>query len=312
MYSSNIHEPIAPASLTKIMTAVILLDNYDINDYIEVKIINNDIKGKIAYIESNQSMKVSTLLDFLLVYSANDAAHVAALAVSETESEFIDLMNSKASYLGMSNTNYSNVHGLDDDAHYTTLNDLLILTLESIKYDAIIASVRKDSFVASINNNIPTTYKTTNDLILYNQNYIGLKTGWTSKAGLTLIALYQESNRNVLTIVNKSEVNQDKTNHFNDTEILTLTSINNYKLMNIVSRGEVLLNIYSGQGYYPIYSTVEINEFDNIKVQKTINLESIDNNQAIYTYHDNKQVIVSIPKSNKISILNSLLFWLFK
>ena len=97
MYSSNIHKPIAPASLTKIMTAVILLDNYDINDYIEVKIINNDIKGKIAYIESNQSMKVSTLLDFLLVYSANDAAHVAALAVSETESEFIDLMNSKAS-----------------------------------------------------------------------------------------------------------------------------------------------------------------------------------------------------------------------
>ena len=138
-------------------------------------------------------------------------------------------MNSKASYLGMSNTNYANVHGLDDDAHYTTLNDLLILTLESIKYDAIIASVRKDSFVASLNNNIPTTYKTTNDLILYNQNYIGLKTGWTSKAGLTLIALYQESNRNVLTIVNKSEVNQDKTNHFNDTEILTLTSINNYK-----------------------------------------------------------------------------------
>ena len=103
-----------------------------------------------------------------------------------------------------------------------------------------------------------------------------------------------------------------KSNHFNDTEILSLTSINNYKLMNIVSRGEVLLNIYSGQGYYPIYSTVEINEFDNIKVQKTINLKSIDNNEAIYTYHDNKQVKVSIPKSNKISILNSLLFWLFK
>ena len=312
MYSSNIHEPIAPASLTKIMTAVILLDNYDINDYIDVKITNNDIKGKIAYIQSNQSMKVSTLLDFLLVYSANDAAHIAALAVSESESEFIDLMNSKATYLGMSNTNYANVHGLDEDAHYTTLNDLLILTLEAIKYDAIIASVRKTSFVASINNNIPTSYKTTNELILYNQNYIGLKTGWTSEAGLTLIALYQDTNRNVLTIVNKSEVDQDKTNHFNDTEILTSTSIINYKLMNIINKGDPVLNIYSGQGSYPIYSTFDINLFNNIKVARTINLESIAKDQAIYTYHDNNQVRVPIPKSNKISILNSVLFWLFK
>tara|TARA_Y100000590_G_scaffold373468_1_gene437191 strand:- start:528 stop:1466 length:939 start_codon:yes stop_codon:yes gene_type:complete len=312
MYQNNINETIAPASLTKIMTAIILLDHYDINDTIEVSVTKNDIKGKIAYIQDNQSMKISTLLDFLLVYSANDAAHIAALAVTSSEDEFINLMNIKAIDLGMNNTNYTNVHGLDDTSHYTTINDLLLLTLESIKYDPIIASVRKESFIATINNNSPTLYKTTNELVNYNSDYIGLKTGWTSKAGLTLIGLYQNSERNIITIVNKSEVDTNKMNHFFDTQKLVNESIDNYKLINIINKNETLIKIYNGQDNYEIKNTTNIEVFDNIESINTINLDSFNQNEIIYSYHDDKTLIVPIPKTNKISILNKILFWIMR
>ena len=312
MYQSNIHEPIAPASLTKIMTAIILLDNYGINETIEVNVIDNDIKGKIAYIQDNQLMKISTLLDFLLVFSANDAAHIASLAVSDSEEEFITLMNNKAIDLGMSETNYTNVHGLDELNHYTTINDLLLLTLESIKYDPIITSVRKESFVASINNNPPVIYKTTNELVHYDSGYSGLKTGWTADAGLTLIGLYQDNERKIITIVNKSEVDTNKTNHFTDTQKLTQKSIDNYKLINIINKNETLIDIYNAKDYYQIKSPNSLNVFDNIETNRTINLESLNENLAEFSFDDDKRITIPIPKSDKISILNKIIFWLLR
>ena len=106
--------------------------------------------------KDEQRMSVGTLLDFLLVYSANDAAHVAALAVSKTEDEFIQLMNDKAISLKMYETNFTNVHGLDEEEHFTTLDDLLKLTLEAIRYDEIIVSTNKEYFYSDvIDNNIP-------------------------------------------------------------------------------------------------------------------------------------------------------------
>ena len=312
MYQSNIHEPIAPASLTKIMTAIILLDNYGINETIEVNVIDNDIRGKIAYIQDNQLMKISTLLDFLLVYSANDAAHIASLAVSDSEEEFITLMNNKAIDLGMSETNYTNVHGLDELNHYTTINDLLLLTLESIKYDPIITSVRKESFVASINNNPPVIYKTTNELVHYDSGYSGLKTGWTADAGLTLIGLYQDNERKIITIVNKSEVDTSKTNHFTDTQKLTQKSIDNYKLINIINKNETLIDIYNASDYYQVKSPNSLSIFDNIETNRTINLESFNQNLAEFSFDDDKTITIPIPKSDKISILKEIIFWLLR
>tara|TARA_B100000700_G_scaffold123221_1_gene137909 strand:- start:1607 stop:2545 length:939 start_codon:yes stop_codon:yes gene_type:complete len=312
MYQSNIHEPIAPASLTKIMTAIILLDNYGINETIEVNVIDNDIKGKIAYIQDNQLMKISTLLDFLLVYSANDAAHIASLAVSDSEEEFITLMNNKAIDLGMSETNYTNVHGLDELNHYTTINDLLLLTLESIKYDPIITSVRKESFVASINNNPPVIYKTTNELVHYDSGYSGLKTGWTADAGLTLIGLYQDNDRKIITIVNKSEVDTSKTNHFTDTQKLTQKSLDNYKLRNIINKNETLIDIYNAKDYYQVKSPNSLSVFDNIETNRTINLESFNQNLAEFSFDDDNRITIPIPKSDKISILKEIIFWLLR
>ena len=94
------------------------------------KEIYNNIEGKIANLESDMVMQAGELLDFLLVYSANDAAHAIAMSVSNTEQEFIFMMNEKATSLGMKDTNFMNSHGLDDPEHYTTLNDLFSVALK--------------------------------------------------------------------------------------------------------------------------------------------------------------------------------------
>ena len=128
MYSNNIDMRISPASLTKLMTGLILYESYELFDELTVSLPSSYIyEGKVAYLKNGNTLSTEQLLEFLLVYSANDAAHIAALQVSDTVEDFVLLMNKRAKQLGMNNTNFSNPEGLDDNDHYSTLNDLLTL-----------------------------------------------------------------------------------------------------------------------------------------------------------------------------------------
>ena len=308
MYSKNSDKEIAPASITKLMTAILFLENFEINDKIEIRIIDNEIKGKVAYLTHGEVMTISTLLDFLLVYSANDAAHAVALAVSDTESDFINLMNIKAKELGMNNTNFVNVHGLDDLAHFTTLNDLLLLALAAISYDEIIVSTSKEYFSTSINNNEQVKYKSTNTLI--SENFTGLKTGWTTNAGLTFMGLYQDVDRNIITIVSQSKVDLKKINHFSDSVLLKNTSITNFKEINVLEQGAIIANVYSGTGVKSVKNNSSITVFGDIKTKHEFTSINVDYNLISFDY-DNKVLNFSIPPLPKISMFNKLIFWLF-
>jgi len=309
MYSKNLDKEIAPASITKLMTAILLLDNFQINEQIEISIIDDDIKGKIAHLVKGETMTVSTLLDFLLVYSANDAAHAVALAVSATEEDFINMMNIKAKQLGMNNTNFKNVHGLDEPGHFTTAKDLLILSLEAISYDEILVSTSKEFFSTSINNNEQIKYSSTNALI--SKNFTGLKTGWTTNAGLTFIGLYQFMNRNIITIVNQSKVDLKKYNHFSDTLLLKNSSVNNFKEINILDQGAIIANIYSGLGTRPVKNDSSINIFGNVENKHEFASIIVDYNLITFIYDNNVLVKVSIPQLKKFTVFDKLFFWLF-
>ena len=310
MYASNINAKIAPASITKLMTAILLLDNYKINDEISVKINKQNIEGKIAYMQDNQRMTVATLLDFLLVYSANDAAHVAALAVSKTEDEFIKLMNDKAMILGMYETNFSNVHGLDEEDHFTTLDDLLKLTLEAIRYDEIIVSTNKEYFYSDAVDSNTVKYYSTNELL--KQNFNGLKTGWTQKAGLTFVGLYQDSERSIITIVNRSSTDINKQNHFLDTLLLKELSIQNFKNNDIISVGDPIANIINGKETITVNSPKDISIFGDISIKENIEIIAVSSNNLEFSYAQNEKFIVPLISSSKLSILNNIFFWLFK
>ena len=226
MYFKNINATIAPASLTKLMTSLILIENYNLSDYIEISLPSDYIyEGKVAYLKSGQKMTIESLLEFILIYSANDACFAVVQLFNENTDDFIALMNKRANQLGMNNTNFKNPDGLDQDGHYTTLSDLLILSKEVIDNYELLSIIMRKSFISNIEGE-DKVYLNTNKLI--DRNFYGLKTGWTNEAGLTFIGLNQSNDRNILTIVNKSFVNETKDNHFVDTQKLYSTSIDTF------------------------------------------------------------------------------------
>ena len=226
MYFKNINATIAPASLTKLMTSLILIENYNLSDYIEISLPSDYIyEGKVAYLKSGQKMTVESLLEFILIYSANDACFAVVQLFNENTDDFLALMNKRAKQLGMNNTNFKNPDGLDQDGHYTTLSDLLILSKEVIDNYELLSIIMRKSFISNIEGE-DKVFLNTNKLI--ERNFYGLKTGWTNDAGLTFIGLNQSNDRNILTIVNKSYVNEKKDNHFVDTQNLYSASIDTF------------------------------------------------------------------------------------
>ena len=283
MYFKNINDLIAPASLTKLMTSLILIENYNLTDYIEISLPSDYVyEGKVAYLKPNQRMTVESLLEFILIYSANDACYAVAQLFSENNDDFLDLMNKRAQELGMNNTNYKNPDGLDQESHHTTLNDLLILSKEVINNYELLTIIMRKSFISNIDG-VDKVYLNTNKLI--DRNFYGLKTGWTKNAGLTFIGLNQSNDRNILTIVNKSFVNEKKDNHFIDTQNLYIASIDTY-VNNVVidtnvdlykiRNGSEILTFKSSTPWYVFgnkynMTKIMINEFSETKFNYIMN-----------------------------------------
>ena len=283
MYFKNINATIAPASLTKLMTSLILIENYNLSDYIEISLPSDYIyEGKVAYLKSGQKMTIESLLEFILIYSANDACFAVVQLFNENTDDFLVLMNKRAKQLGMNNTNFKNPDGLDQDGHYTTLSDLLILSKEVIDNYELLSIIMRKSFISNIEGE-DKVYLNTNKLI--ERNFYGLKTGWTNEAGLTFIGLNQSNDRNILTIVNKSFVNEKKDNHFVDTQNLYSASIdtfinnvvidNNVDIYKIRNNFETLTfkstTPWSVFGNKQDISNIKLNEFSETKFDYVVN-----------------------------------------
>ncbi len=295
-------ELIYPASLTKLMTAILLLDNYNLDDTINVKYPDEyNSLGKVAYIEDNTEITIENLLELLLIYSANDAAYIAALAVSDTLDNFIVLMNEKAKSLNMLNTNYVNPDGLDDDNHYTSIDDLLELAKATINNIELLTILSKTNFISNASG-YEKEYKTTN--LLINEGFIGIKTGWTNNAGLTFIGFNQENNRQIITIVNKSFVDSQKYNHFSDTKILYKLSIDSYQDKIIINKGSNIYTIRNSKSIYNYKSENIWNEFININKKIDISYKKYENNKIIFKFDD-------FIKNYNVKTSNSNFYWKF-
>ena len=145
MYFKNINATIAPASLTKLMTSLILIENYNLSDYIEISLPSDYIyEGKVAYLKSGQKMTIESLLEFILIYSANDACFAVASLFSKDTDDFINLMNNRAQQLGMNNTNFKNINESIAPASLTKLMTSLILIENYNLSDYIEISLRSD------------------------------------------------------------------------------------------------------------------------------------------------------------------------
>lgn len=143
LYEKNSHEKMAPASMTKIMTLLLTfeaLENNEISLDEEVYISNNasSMGGSQVYLDPNTKIKLEELIKAIVIASANDAAVAMAERISGTVDNFVNKMNTKARELGCVDTNFVNVHGLDDSNHYTTAYDMALMARELLRYDDVL------------------------------------------------------------------------------------------------------------------------------------------------------------------------------
>lgn len=201
-FKKNILQKLPIASLTKIMSAIIVLENINLNTYITIKNRPKDIDGYVPTLPLGEVFTVHDLLVMSLISSDNDAIY--SIADYYGYDKFIHLMNKKARELKMYNTNFTNPVGYDDDKHYSNAIDMLVLTKYALKYDFFKKIVNTDKYsIKSKSNNL---YKgtNTNKLLTINdiKNFIfGIKTGTTQNAKECLIFLYKKNNIDIIGII---------------------------------------------------------------------------------------------------------------
>lgn len=205
LFEYNADEALPPASVTKVMTILLVLEAIDegkitIDDPVTVSAYATSMGGSQIYLKENEVMSVSDLLKAVVVASANDAAVALAEHLYGTEEAFVARMNERAAELGMVNTNFCNTNGLDDTdtGHLTSARDIAIMSREVLKHPLIfdystiwMDSVRNGEFGLT----------NTNRLIRFYHGANGLKTGSTSKAGFCISATAERDGMQLISVI---------------------------------------------------------------------------------------------------------------
>lgn len=217
LFSQNGEERICPASITKVMTALLVLESIERGEMTlkdKIKAYDDCWEG-LDYTSSNQNirpgekMRVNDLLYCLLVASANEAANILAERVSGSIADFVKLMNQRAKELGCTDTHFVNPHGMPDDDHYTTCADLYLIAKAAMSYGQFRDIVSTDEYyVDKTNLSERRHFFNTNGLIT-NKKYagyeyshcIGIKTGTTDKGGYNLLAAAEKDGKTLISVV---------------------------------------------------------------------------------------------------------------
>ena len=209
LYYKNMDDRHYPASITKVLTGLLLIENANLDDTIT---FSQDCWNGLNYyndmnigILNGEQLTVNDALHAILMSSANEVCNGAAKFVSGSVSAFCDLMNERAKTLGCTNTHFVNPNGLHDPDHYTTAYDLYLIFNECLKYDLFKDAIHQAHYTAVFTRNgqeVQQTYDSTNYYLLGNKtppegvSIIGGKTGTTDNAGLCLILYVEDGSGN--------------------------------------------------------------------------------------------------------------------
>lgn len=214
LYSENENERLYPASVTKIMTILLVSEAIDagkikLTDTVPCSENAASKGGSQIWLEPGETMTVDELLKATCVYSANDACTLLGEYVSGSETAFVKAMNDRAAALGMNNTHFDNCTGLDDttDTHLTTAYDIALMSCELLKHDFIkeYTTIWMDSL-----RNGETQLVNTNRLVRFYDGVTGLKTGTTDKAGCCVSASAERNGMELVAVVMGSENSKDR------------------------------------------------------------------------------------------------------
>jgi len=266
LYEKNVEERSYPASLTKIMTALLTLEAVDagklrLDQEItaqESAFENLARDGSTANIKAGETMTVDDLLNCLLIVSANEAANILAEAVSGSVDEFVALMNERAAALGCADTHFANPSGLHSDRHYTTAWDLYLITRAAMEYDEFMEIVGRKSYtVPATNVSKERSLHATNYLIstwrtgwpgYYYEEARGIKTGSTPEAGYCLVSTAVRGTRQLVSVVLgaervKLDDGTNQTRSFSETIRLFDHGFDDFKSMDLIDTDEFICEV---------------------------------------------------------------------
>ena len=246
LYSKDMNRKMFPASTTKILTAILVLENHSLDEKVTASynaVMTIPSGYSTASIQIDEVLTVEQLLELLLVHSANDAANVLAEYTGGSIDSFVAMMNTKINELGLSDTHFTNPYGLQDNNHYTTAHDLAIIMQYCLKNDDFRKIAGQASCaIPSTNKSEPRKYSSTNELLIagnsnYYPNLIAGKTGYTSEAGECLVSAAYNDNLELVGVILNSN------NRFKDTRSLYNYGYTNFSIKNIVNEKDIITNV---------------------------------------------------------------------
>ena len=256
------------ASTTKIMTALVVLENCQCDQEVLIEPHMTGIEGSSIYLQAGEILTVSDLLHALMLESANDAAVALAFTVGGSIEGFATLMNEKACSLGLTSTHFTNPHGLDDDEHYTTAYELALITKEALKNPTFAEIVSTYKHCIPLNNGEGTRVLVNHNKLLRSYDgAVGVKTGYTKRCGRCLVS-YAKRNGVSLICVTLGDPN-DWHDHkvlldrgFDEYESVTLAEENSYKIsLNVVNSEK---NTFIARNASPLHVTLKKGEKNSI------------------------------------------------
>ena len=275
IYENNSHEKLAPASMTKMMSMLLIMESIEkgILDWEEeVTVSENASKmgGSQILLETGEKMKVKDLFKGIAVASGNDAVVALAERVAGTEEQFVTMMNHRAKELGLKDTHFKNPHGLDTANHYSSAYDMAMIAKELVKHEKVLeySSIYEDYLRKGTDKEIWLV--NTNKLVKFYQGLDGLKTGYTKEAGYCLTSTAEKNGMRLITVVMGEP--DSKTRNAETTEMLDY-GFSQYEVEHVLSKDSNLgkIEIEKGkQKYATLVPSEEITLLHKRTEQKKI------------------------------------------
>lgn len=291
LYESNPHEKMPMASITKIMTMILIMEEIEsgklkYTDNVTASAYAKSMGGSTIFLDEGEVMTVDNLLKGIAVASGNDACVAMAEHIAGNCDEFVLRMNKKAKELGMENTHFVNCNGLDADGHYSTAYDVALMSRELMKYEDIFRyttiwmdSLRDGEF----------TLSNTNKLVRFYDGCTGLKTGSTSKAGFCLSATAKRGNLHLIAVIMNSPTSKQR--QAAASKLLNY-GFSRYKVSTAIKKGEKLKDLTVERG---TKLSVGISCKDDIKFL----CEKSSDSEPKITYKLPPFVMASVKKGDK-------------
>lgn len=299
LYEKNSEESLPPASMTKIMTMLLIMEAIDkkqlkYEDMIRVSENAASMGGSQIFLEPGEEMSVQDMLKGIAVASGNDASVAMAEHLGGTESGFADMMNEKAKELGLEKTHFSNSNGLPIENHYTSAHDLAVIAKELLKYEDItkFTGIYEDYLRQDTDN--PFWLVNTNKLVRFYPGVDGLKTGYTKEAKYGLTATAEKEGMRIIAVVMGSPSPKER-----NADVTTMLdfAFSQYKTHKLHERNEAVGEVKISKGQQKNVKAVT-GESISILTKKT---ESID--QVVEKIELNENMKAPILKGDEIGTL---------